>query len=68
MNNKQPEGLEQLDFKLLLAFTTAYENLYEKGEINEEQFEELLSLIENYRDYTLEDFKKNLESIFNNAS
>jgi len=64
MNNKQPEGLEQLDFKLLLAFTNAYQDLYEAGEISEEQFEELLSLIENYRDYTLKDFKKKLESIF----
>ncbi len=58
-------GIEQIDFKLVLAFTNAYENLYEKGEITNEQFNQVLSLIENYQDYSLEDFKKELISIFN---
>ena len=64
MHNNNPEGLEQLDFKLVLAFTNTYEKLYEKGEISEEQFEKVLILIDNFHKYNIEEFEEKLKQIF----
>ncbi|NLM97664.1 MAG: hypothetical protein GX175_08680 [Halanaerobiaceae bacterium] len=64
MSEKKNQGLEQIDFKLILAFTNAYERLYEKGEITEGQFERVLELIEKYQDYTREEFIIKLKEIF----
>lgn len=64
MPNDKPKGLEQLDFRLILSFTNAYENLYEKGEISEEQFNRVLTLIDNYHQYTYQEFEQKLAEIF----
>ena len=58
--NKQ----DKIDLKIIFALTNAYENLYEKGEITEEQLESVLSLIDNYQDYPPADFEKELKNIF----
>lgn len=64
MADNYNKDLNQIDFKLILTFTNAYERLYEKGEITEEQFEKVLNLIERYQDYSKEDFEKELKDIF----
>jgi len=64
MSDHKNQGLEQIDFKLILAFTNAYERLYEKGEITGKQFERVLDLIEKYQNYTREEFIKELKEIF----
>ncbi len=66
MANNTPKGLEQLDFRLLLSFTNAYENLYNKGEISEQQLDQVLSLLDNYQQYTVEEFEAKLKEIFPN--
>lgn len=53
-----------LDLKLILSFANSYRNLYEKGEINEEQLNQVLDLIENYQSYAPDEFKNKLDSIF----
>ena len=55
---------DNIDQKLFFNFTDKYYQLYEKGEINEKQLEKILELIENYREYPPEEFKKRLKSIF----
>lgn len=64
MLNKNNIDLEQLDFRLVLAFINAYERLYEKGEITEVQLEEISTLIDNYQNYSKEEFETKLNSIF----
>jgi len=61
---ERDRGLDQLDFRLVLAFTNAYERLYEKGEITEKQFNQILVLLENFQQYSLEEFKEALNKIF----
>lgn len=56
--------INNIDLKIILAFTNAYENLYEKGEITEEQLDSVLSLIDNMKKYSREEFKKELNRIF----
>ncbi|MCG8514927.1 MAG: hypothetical protein MI740_12355 [Halanaerobiales bacterium] len=57
---------DSIDLKIILSFTNAYEELYEKGEITEEQLHGVLSLLEHYQQYSSEEFKKQLENIINN--
>ncbi len=64
MANNIPKGLEQLDFRLLLSFTNTYENLYNKGEISEQQLDQVLSLLDNYQQYTFEEFEEKMKKIF----
>lgn len=55
---------DNLDLKIILSLTNTYENLYEKGEISGQQLDEVLTLIDNYQDYTPEHFQKEIENIF----
>ncbi len=64
MPNNSPKGLDQLDFRLVLAFTNAYERMYEQGKISEGQLDRVLSLLDNYHKYTIEEFEEKLEEIF----
>lgn len=64
MANNIPKGLEQLDFRLLLSFTNTYENLYNKGEISEQQLDQVLSLLDNYQQFTVEEFEEKMKKIF----
>lgn len=64
IQKKGSQGLEQMDFKLVLAFSNAYQNLYEKGKITEDQLEKVLELIDSYQQYTIDKFKQKLEGIF----
>ncbi|MFW6034824.1 MAG: hypothetical protein ACOCRZ_01080 [Halothermotrichaceae bacterium] len=59
-------NIDQLDLKIILGFTNAYENLYEKGEISEEQFNQVLTLLDNYKQYNIDEFKNKLNDIFEN--
>ncbi|MEJ6951712.1 hypothetical protein [Natronospora cellulosivora (SeqCode)] len=64
-NRRKPNaGMDQLDFRLILAFTNAYEKLYSLGEISEDQFEKVLDLLEDYQGYSKEEFKAELKKIF----
>ncbi len=64
MANNIPKGLEQLDFRLVLAFTNAYERMYDQGKISEEQLDQVLTLLDNYHKYTIEEFEEKLTRIF----
>lgn len=55
---------DNIDLKLILAFTNAYEKLYEKGEITDLELDRILSLIDSYKDYTEKEFKEKLAEIF----
>lgn len=63
-DNNKNVGLDQLDFRLVLAFTNAYEKMYDMGKIDEEQFEKVLLLIENFQNYTYDEFKEKLDDVF----
>ena len=55
---------ENIDQKLFFNFTDKYYQLYEKGEITQEQLDEILALIENYENYEPHNFKEKLKNIF----
>ena len=57
-----------LDLKLILSFANSYRDLYQKGEISEEQLNEILDLIENYQSYAPDEFKNELDAIFPESS
>ncbi len=57
-----------LDLKLILSFANSYRDLYQKGEISEEQLNEILDLIENYQSYAPDEFKNELNAIFPEGS
>lgn len=57
---------DSIDLKIILSLTNAYEELYKKGEITEDQLHGVLSLLEQYQQYSPEEFKKQLEHITNN--
>lgn len=58
------DSLEKDDLQLVLAFTNAYERLHARGEISEEQFSQVLDIIENYQKYSESDARKKLKRIF----
>lgn len=64
MKDNRGKGMDQLDFRLILAFTNAYSSLYKKGLLNQEQLEKILILLDNYQDYTAEEFEIKLKEIF----
>ncbi|MFP4662137.1 MAG: hypothetical protein ACLFPF_08100 [Halanaerobiales bacterium] len=64
MPDKKPMRMEQLDLKLVLAFTNAYQRLYEKNKISEDEFDKVLALLDTYQNYTIEEFEKKLKGIF----
>ena len=55
---------DNIDQKIFFNLTNNYYDLYEKGEITEEQLNKILELIENYKDYKPEEFQKKLKTIF----
>ncbi len=55
---------DKIDIKIIFTFTSAYEDLYEKGEITAEQLDRVLSLIDKYQDHSPTDFEEKLRSIF----
>ncbi|ADO78207.1 hypothetical protein [Halanaerobium praevalens] len=57
-------NLDSLDLKLVLSFANAYSRLNEKGEISDQQLEEVMQLVENYQNYAPADFKNRLQEIF----
>ncbi|HKK83335.1 MAG TPA: hypothetical protein VJ958_03815 [Atribacterota bacterium] len=59
MNNQ-----DKIDLKVIFTFTSAYEDLYEKGEITADQLNRVLSLIDRYQDYSPTEFKEKLRNIF----
>ncbi len=58
------DNLDSLDLKLVLSFANAYRRLHEKGEISDQQLEEVMLLVENYQDYAPDEFKSQLHDIF----
>jgi hypothetical protein len=54
---------DNIDFKLILSFTNAYKRLNEKGKISDQEMEEVLSLLDNYKKYSHQEFKEKLEEI-----
>lgn len=64
MKDRKSTGMDQLDFRLILAFTNAYSRLYKEGLLTQEQLEKILILLDNYQNYTAEDFEKKLKEIF----
>lgn len=56
---------DNIDLKIILSFTNMYEDLYEKGEITASQRDRVLSLLDNYQDYSPEKFEQKLKQIFN---
>jgi len=57
-------NLDSLDLKLVLSFANAYRRLNDKGEISDQQLEEVMQLVENYQNYAPEEFKNRLHEIF----
>ncbi len=55
---------DKLDLKIIFALTDAYENLYEKGEITAGQLDRVLSLIDNYHNYSSSEFEEEVKKIF----
>ncbi len=60
-------NLDSLDLKLVLSFANAYRRLNEKGEISDQQLEEVMQLVENYQNYAQAEFKARLQKIFPDA-
>ena len=58
------DNLDRLDLKLVLSFANAYRRLNEKGEISDQQLEEVMEMVENYQDYAPDEFKSKLHEIF----
>ncbi len=58
---------DNIDQKLFFTLTNKYDELYEKGEITEEQLNQVLELIENFDQYKPEKFQKKIKKIFNNS-
>lgn len=56
---------DNIDLNLILSFTNHYESLYEDGKITEEQLNQILSLLDNFDDYSPEEFKEKMINIFN---
>jgi hypothetical protein len=57
-------NLDSLDLKLVLSFANAYRRLNEKGEISDQQLEEVMKMVENYQNYAPDLFKTQLHDIF----
>lgn len=55
---------ENIDQKLFFNFTDKYYQLYEEGKITQEQLDEILALIENYQNYNPQEFKDELQKVF----
>lgn len=57
-------NLNKLDLKLVLSLANAYQKLNEKGEITDQQLEEIMQMVENFQSYNPKDFKSKLHEIF----
>jgi len=57
-------NLDSLDLKLVLSFANAYQRLNEKGEISDQQLDEVMQLVENYQNFAPDEFKEQLHEIF----
>jgi|GEM_PF-1467632 len=64
MKDNRGKGMDQLDFRLILAFTNAYSSLYREGLISQEQLESVLILLDNYHKFTAEELENKLKKIF----
>mgnify|MGYP000429758113 FL=1 len=51
------------DLKIVFEFTDKYEQLKKEGEISEEQFNEILSLLDNLEKFSKEELDDKLEDI-----
>ena len=54
---------KDLDLKIIYEFTDKYEQLKKEGEISEEQFNEILSLLDNLEKFSKEELDDKLEDI-----
>lgn len=54
---------KDLDLKIIYEFTDKYEQLKKEGEISEEQFNEILSLLDNLEKFSVEELNDKLEDI-----
>ncbi len=52
-----------IDLKVILSFTDHYQNLYEQGEITEKQLNKVMKLLDNFENYSLDDFKNKIKKI-----
>lgn len=59
---------DNIDQKIFFNLTNKYDELYKKGEITEEQLNQVLELIENYEKYKPEKFQKKIKEIFDNKA
>ncbi|MFW5980489.1 MAG: hypothetical protein ACOCRB_00565 [Halanaerobiaceae bacterium] len=55
---------DNIDLNLILSFTNHYENLYEEGKITETQLNQVLNLLDNFEDYSPDEFKDKMIEIF----
>ncbi len=58
------QGRDNIDLKIILSITNAYQELYERGEITSGQLNRVLSLIDNYHQFSTENFEEKLREIF----
>ncbi|MFW5984931.1 MAG: hypothetical protein ACOCQ1_01510 [Halanaerobiaceae bacterium] len=49
---------------LILTFASKYHELYQKNEITQQQLDQISNLLDNFENYSYEEFKRKLESIF----
>ncbi len=54
---------KDLDLKIIYEFTDKYEQLKKEGGISEEQFNEILSLLDNLENFSKEELDDKLEDI-----
>ena len=54
---------KDLDLKIIYEFTDKYEQLKKEGKISEEQFNEILSLLDNLEKFSKEELDDKLEDI-----
>lgn len=54
---------KDIDLKIVYEFTNKYEQLKKEGEISEEDFEKILSLLDNLNQLSQKDLEDKLKSI-----
>ncbi|MCF8000592.1 MAG: hypothetical protein K9K76_01855 [Halanaerobiales bacterium] len=54
---------KDLDLKIIYEFMNKYENLKKEGEISDEKFHEILSLLDNLDQISEDELEEKLESI-----
>lgn len=55
---------DNINQKIFFNITNKYYDLYEKDEITKEQLDQILDLLDHYKEYTPEEFQEKLKDIF----